>query len=509
MVSKHLQKIALSAALLCPTILPAEAQRFLRGNCLPDVGQTTSGPAGQYAPARPNRLSLVTSWDSTRVYPVAVILVSSSDYDFLADSTPARYDSIFNRPGYNEGRGLGCVADYFREQSGGLFKTRFDIYGPVKVASQTKKSGGTNYGGAFFRTATLQLTDSIDFDASTYDWDADGKAEAIVFIYAGYGGNEAATVANGCIWPNTSTFTSIKVGGTTITRYSASPERWSNDKLCGIGTICHEYSHTLGLPDIYPTGSNDVYSVCDEWDLMDGGNFTNSGWCPCNYSGLEKMLLGWAEPIELTEAMQISDMKPISEGGAFYRISCTDTEYYLLENRQWSGWDLRTPGHGLLVAHVDYSPAAWSANTLNNTRGHRRYEYFHADNLDYEAWDEIVGNNNPYVSGHSRILSTTPYPYVTDSTENRQLTDDSEPAATVFSEQGLMGKAITDIRESSDGRIAFNFMKADDSAVSWPSDNARTTSNGKPTAVYDLSGRKATAGTKLRIAEGRKHIGTN
>ena len=56
-------------------------------------------------------------------------------------------------------------------------------------------------------------------------------------------------------------------------------------------------------------------SVVDEWDLMDGGNYTNRGWCPPNYSPLEKMLMGWLTPEELTENTDINGLKPIAEGG--------------------------------------------------------------------------------------------------------------------------------------------------------------------------------------------------
>lgn len=501
----YLQKIILAAALMLTTTVAAQAQRLLHGNCLPDVGQTMSpGLDGQGIPARPNRLSLMSNWDSTRVYPVAVILVSFSDCDFLEDSTPERYDRIFNEEGYNEGKGPGCVADYFRTQSGGLFKPHFDIYGPVKVAANAKSTSNTNYGKDIFREATKLLLDSLDIDISVYDWDGNGRAESFVYVYAGYGGNESVDVCTGSIWPNTSTFPSIAVNGTIVNSYSASPERWGNDKLCGIGTICHEYSHTLGLPDIYPTASGAGYSVCDEWDLMDGGNFINNGWCPCNYSALEKMLLGWGKPVELTDPAQISEMKPISEGGEFYRVSCSDNEYYLLENRQWSGWDLRAPGHGLLIAHVDYQANRWSSNTVNNLKDHRCYSFISADGLDYDAWDAIIGNNNPRVEGHSRILSTSPYPYVAEDIENRELTDTSEPAATVYSNEGLMGKPITDIHENEEGLVSFNFMWDDLSTIYWTPEYMLTDSAKQ--RVYDLHGRRAGSTAKLVIMGGKKYV---
>jgi hypothetical protein len=48
---------------------------------------------------------------------------------------------------------------------------------------------------------------------------------------------------------------------------------------------------------------------------MDGGNFTNYGFCPPNYTALEKYLLGWVEFTDLTEATTVTDLKPVAEGG--------------------------------------------------------------------------------------------------------------------------------------------------------------------------------------------------
>ena len=77
-------------------------------------------------------------WDASRIYKQMVILVEFSDFSFNREDPREVYDKIFNEPGYNERDGAGCVADYFREQSGGLFNLQFDVYGPVKVSSKAQ-----------------------------------------------------------------------------------------------------------------------------------------------------------------------------------------------------------------------------------------------------------------------------------------------------------------------------------------------------------------------------------
>ena len=285
---------------------------------------------------------------------------------------------------------------------------------------------------------------------------------------------------------------------------------WSNNRSCGIGTVCHEYSHTLGLPDIYPT-DGDEYSIVDEWDLMDGGNFVNNGWCPPNYSAHEKMLLGWLTPEVLTDSATITDLAPLDQGGSAYIIRCDSNanEFFLLENRQWSGWDLRTPGHGLLIAHVDYNSNSWRSNSVNNSPSHHRYDYVHADGLNYDGWNDIVGNENPHVGGHSRILSGTPYPYIVaseetgeDSIANRTLTDSSTPAATTFCKPGLLGKPINGITEDDEGRISFYFLREVPNAIYHP----QSTINHPQTTTYDLQGRPADPSKKGLVIRNGKII---
>lgn len=466
-----------------------------RGGCTPDLTDDASAhrAAGRRLPA------INTSWDASKTYKQMVVLFYFSDVSFSMDDPQAYYNRLFNEAGFHERNGVSCVADYFREQSGGLFNLQFDIYGPVQVSSVAKPNPTvTNYGGTAMREATqLVLDANPTVDYSQYDWDGNGNIEQVIYVYAGYGGNggEATT---GYIWPNTSSFTRLETpDGKRISSYTASAELWSGSLKCGIGTICHEFSHSLGLPDVYPANGW-TFSVVDEWDLMDGGNFTNRGWCPPNYSPLEKMLMGWITPTELTEPTTITNLKPASEGGTIYMVKHTDSEYLLIENRQQSGWDYGVPGRGLLVWHVDYNASAWSANTINNTRDHFRYSLVHADNRDYNAWETYLTEQQlgTYVNSpslNSRYLSGSPYPYVEESTTNNQLTDDSTPAAQMFNENAggstLLGKPITNITMDSEGLVSFDFMGSTSSSLN----SLRSTLNAQPSSIYDLQGRPVAA----------------
>ena len=437
-----------------------------------------------------------THWDPNQIYRQPVILISFKDCDFSMPDPAAFYSRILNEPGYNEGAGAGCLADYFRDQSGGLFNLQFDVYGPIRVDTLVKGNGKTNYGEYPVRKATEELAKSADIDFSPYDWNGNGYVNQIIYIAAGYCGNQ---VSGGYIWPNTNYMPTVKMPGHVYANnYSVSCELWKDGTSCGIGTICHEFTHCLGLPDIYPTSGGAGFSVVDEWDLMDGGNYTAKGWCPPNYSALEKMLMGWSTPIELTEPTTITDMKCASDGGETYIIRNPgyEDEFYLLENRQQKGWDYGAPGNGLLIFHVDYDREAWSNNNVNTSRPHYRYDLFHADGRDYKTWDpeengKDLGKYTMEGWMRNRYLSTSAYPY--DDEEhgitNLLLTNYSYPAATLFHEntdgRKYMSKPVTEIRMSEDGTISFDFMKDPVSVAPIRNDNYRV-----PVAYYDLHGRR-------------------
>jgi len=444
------------------------------------------------------------NWDASHTYRQLVILVAFADTDFSIAAPRDTYHRIFNEPGYNQRSGAGCVADYFRDQSAGKLNLQFDVYGPYKVSSKARSGGSKNFGRSAFREATqMMLAENPDADFSVYDWSDDGykNVTQVIFVYAGYAGNQAGIEEDGYVWPNTSSFGSVTTpDGYTISDYTASGELWVNDTSCGIGTICHEFSHSLGLPDIYPTSTSSSlpFSLVDEWDLMDGGPITNRGWCPPNYSPLEKMIMGWLESEELTQDTVISDLKPIADGGKAFMVKHTDSEFLLLENRQWTGWDAGLPGRGLVVYHVKFDQNRWLSSgggSVNNVAGKPYYSIVAADNLDCTAWYDLFleryGLRSPYQNAgmmNSLLMSSAAYPWQTDSTTfvNRELSATSVPAAKMYDQDAegstMLSKAISNITQNADGSVSFAFHASPVSAI------VARRSDAPSGAVYTLTG---------------------
>ena len=313
-----------------------------------------------------------------------------------------------------------------------------------------------------------------------YDWDGDGEADQVYLIYAGYG--EAAnsnTLAN-TIWQHEWNLEeagySLTIDGVRINTYGCSSELNgdSGGSMDGIGTACHEFSHCLGIPDLYDTSGNGNYGM-DEWDLMDYGSYAGDGYRPVGYNSYERWVSGWLQPTELSSPCFVKDMKALSESPEAYIVynDAHPTEYYLLENRQGTGNDEEIPSSGMLVIHVDYDYNAWETNTINNRSYHQRFTIIPADNQRTSA---------------TNFADTYP-----GTMRNTSLTDTSTPAAALYNAnkdgRKFMGKPITEISESLQGLVSFTFMGGRDGQP-LPPTSPRRTSRQTPSAPHGAPWRK-------------------
>ncbi|MCD8297555.1 MAG: M6 family metalloprotease domain-containing protein [Prevotella sp.] len=378
-----------------------------------------------------------------------IILVEFSDLQFRSTHTPELYYQIANTEGFSNSMGFrGSVRDYFNAQSYGQFLIDFNIAGPVTLSKGYAYYGANDRDGMEYSDRLVELVedacnavdDAIDF--SDYDWDGDGEVDQVFLLYAGRG--EASGGSEDTIWPHEWDLYSaggrvLPLDGVYVNTYACSCELASATQIDGIGSICHEFSHCLGIPDMYDT--NSVYYGMDCWDLMDYGNYNGDSFIPAGYTSYERMFCGWSTPITLDENCSIEGMVAIGDGGDSYIIyndNHTD-EYYLLENRQLSGWDAGLPNSGLLILHVDYDATAWENNEVN-TSSTQRCTIFPADN-DFNLY-HTYGDIYPYG-------------------DNNSLTSLSQPAALLNNPNAngtyYMNKDIKDITQNSDGTISFSF----------------------------------------------------
>ena len=389
-----------------------------------------------------------------------VILLQYQDVKFQNDSatTNNAYKRYFNEEGYNEGGNAGSVRDYFKDQSYGKLTIDFDVVGPYTVANEMAYYGahytddsGTEHNDTHPALMVREGVDAAHKDGvnfTKYDWDNDGVVDQVFVIYAGYA--EAQGAAKETIWPHewvlAAEDVSVKYDGVRINTYGCTAELRGSEgtTMDGIGTACHEFTHCLGLPDMYDT-QGDNYGMA-YWDVMCAGSYNDDSCTPAGYTSYERWFSGWMEPTELKEMTTISNMPPLEKEPVAYILynEKNKNEYYLLENRQPVKYDKGLFGHGMLVVHVDYSSSAWNSNTVNTTKGHERMTIIAADNeySEQRYWDsqkQII---------YSPSMAGDPWP---GTSGNTMLGNYTTPAATLYNAnkdgQKLMSKAIDNITE--------------------------------------------------------------
>lgn len=382
-----------------------------------------------------------------------VILAEYQDVRFSGDYGKEFFDEMLNREGFNEYGATGSARDYFVASSMGQFTPEFDVYGPVTLPKnmayygQNTSTGDDVNPARMIYDACLALDGEINF--ADYDLDGDGVVENVFVFYAGYG--EASYGEDDSIWPHqwdlTSARLDLTLDGVTIDKYACSNEldkdSFNKDVPCGIGTFVHEFSHVLGLPDLYDTSRSSSWTP-SAWSVLDQGPYNNKGRTPPAYSVYERYALGWIEPIVISGPENIS-LEAIDEANVACIIPTkSENEFFLLENRQQHGWDEYIPGHGMLIWHIDYNAAIWQRNAVNTKSTHNYVDIEEACG----KWYDI--KNYYTTTAYYRAIAEYAFPGPKEVTS---FTDDTTPSMRTWSGAAL-SLPITDIKEE-DGVISF------------------------------------------------------
>lgn len=438
-----------------------------------------------------------------------VILVDFVNKKFDPTHTRDLFDRIANEEGFSELDFNGSVKDYFKAQSYGQFELDFDVVGPVSMKQRygfygapTSDGQNDNYINVARMVADACKAVDPEVDFNDYDWDGDGNVDQVFIIYAGLGQADGGDVNT--IWPHASNIqalgaTSPELDGVKVNNYACSCELNGKYGVYGIGAMCHEFSHCLGLADMYDAFEGKDYGLWS-YDIMDYGCYNGGAYVPAGYTSYERMYAGWLQPKELTDNCDVTAMNELGQGEAYviYNDGNRD-EYYLLENRQKTGWDSALDGAGLLVVHVDYNAEAWAKNVVNSTGGQDYYRFESA----HPRCELIPADNNFYNTALVYVKGDV-YPYK----QNNSLTNTSLPAASLYNKNTdgslFMNKPVADITQNADGTMSFSFRnennptgigtvisdKADNSIYSLDGRYMGTDMNALKSGIYIVGGRK-------------------
>ena len=290
---------------------------------------------------------------------ILAILVNFTDSTFVLSNPRDRFDRLLNEQGYSDNGASGSVRDYYLDNSLNQYRPSFDVYGPVTLSHSSAyyDDRGGSVSDALYEACQM-IDDQVDF--SKYDTDGDGKIDMVLMYYAGH--NEAEGAGEESIWPHRSTNAHGSLDGVSLYQYFCTSELKgvSGTQMCGIGTTCHEFAHSLGLPDMYDTDyqtNGQTAFTTGYFDLMASGNYNDNGRMPPYMNAVERNMLGWMEFNDsmLIESSGSYELASVKDNLALRSNSKTSGEYFVYECRTNTGWDKGLPAFGMLVYQIDKS----------------------------------------------------------------------------------------------------------------------------------------------------------
>ncbi|MGB5105080.1 MAG: M6 family metalloprotease domain-containing protein [Candidatus Zixiibacteriota bacterium] len=324
---------------------------------------------------------------------ILCILIEFSDKP--ATATAVSFDSLLF------GSSTGTVKNYYSEVSYGTFDVVTVNYPSAldwQEAPQTYAyyCNGDNGLGTYPNNSQKLFEDIVDLvdplvNFANYDINSDGYVDAIMLVHTGSGAELTGDADD--IWSHAWGITPRQRDGKWISRYAIMPEFWYTAGDMTIGVFAHEMGHAyFGYPDLYDIdySSNGI----GRWSLMAGGSWNGSlGNSPAHPDAWSRIEAGFATATNVVSNVVNQSLPNVEQNssGAIFRLwtnGGAGNQYFLIENRQKTGYDAGLPGAGMLVWHIDEAMATGD-NTDNadewypghTSSGHMRVALEQADGL--------------------------------------------------------------------------------------------------------------------------------
>lgn len=329
---------------------------------------------------------------------VAVVLVDFSDKQFA--ETAAHFHDLFFSTGVLP---HGSVREYYHEVTNGLVTLDGSVVGPYRMpqtlAWYAASGSGIGLNSTPFRSPQLARDAAGAADPALnfgpYDNDHNGFVDAFIVVHAGQGAEVTGSL--GDIWSHKSTLSSAySTDGTQIYGYLTIPED------ARIGVAAHELGHLLfGFPDLYDTDYSS--EGIGNWCLMSGGTWNGGGDVPSHPSAWCKVNQGWASVVNVTTngTLTVPAVETSHQVFRLWQNGGSGSEYFLLENRQPTGYDADLPGSGLLLWHVDENQPG------NTEENHYKVGLLQADGQRDLELNHNRGDGGDPFPGTANVLSVT------------------------------------------------------------------------------------------------------
>lgn len=439
----------------------AQQKMDLRGKaatCATDAEQAGLQVDGTFPSKGQNKLLLL------------LLNYSDTEPSFSSDD----FSDLMNQEGYSA---VGSFRDYYLENSYGQLDITTVVTRWVTLP-YSKKYYGADRAVEMIQHGLDAIDDEINL--KDFDNDGDGVLDGLAVIHQGAG--QEYTGNTNDIWSHSGMMYGISYDGVQLRRYTIEPElQGTTGQMSTIGVVCHEFGHNLGAPDFYDTDYNSSggdFPGTGQWDLMSNGAWNGedySGNRPAGINMWQKIQLGWVDPTVLDSTQRVEAMPAAHNNAVAYRFDTTvPGEYFIMENRQQEGaFDSALPGHGLIVYHASEAliRATVTENALNATYPQAMYTVCASAGIDPTMYSSSYGNVNS---------DSAPFP---GSFNVTTFNDASLPSTRSISGR-YSYKALTNIAESADGKISFDFV-GEEAPLS-PVNISATVDRGVVTLTWDM-----------------------
>lgn len=341
------------------------------------------------------------------------------------------------------GTGADSLADYYDEVSkGGLSVlpaaetagTAGD--GVVRVSLPVDHPAAAGFDGheeAVFEYIAMDIEAALDAAGpdlaglSAYDADGNGILTQdevhLVAVFAGYEKAAGEEDIN-AIWAHAMDYEGGGIGslpgGLAFGGYQAVGENMWEGTPMTIGVFCHEFGHSLGLPDLYDYGYDSEGLGCVS--LMAGGSWNYNyldaaaepGSSPAHPDAWCKAALGFATVIEAnTGGEYLLKAAAGAEGNIVKIPGGSPGQYFLAELRTFTGYDTGLNGWldqaGVAFYHVDENVIAFRQTYPEigywNDNKYRKAVDLEEANAGILGYNELDARINPYL-WDGRLLFT-------------------------------------------------------------------------------------------------------
>lgn len=311
-----------------------------------------------------------------------VILVNYKDTKFNAANGKQSFQNLLMQNGYSANGATGSAWNYYQDNSNKQFDPDFVVAGPYTLSKTSSYYAGSD-GTDNVPEMIVDAAKMADADINFAEYADNGVIRNVFVFFAGK--NQAETGITTTVWPHQWDVRAggyyVQLDGQLLAGYACSSELNGRSQFAGIGTFCHEFGHVLGWPDFYDTDydeSGGEAVAMENYSLMCSGSYNNDGRTPPAVNMLERWMMGWATPEDISTGGGSRTLDPVWKDKGYIVRTPTTNDYFILEGRAMGSfkWDnyiedsygrVNADAKGLFVYHIDYTkPSQWQNNTLNN-----------------------------------------------------------------------------------------------------------------------------------------------